>query len=136
MAPKHILILFCDQMRADCIGACGNEEIQTPAMDALVADSTAYDRCITPSPVCVPARLSLMSGHYAARHGNNHNNRFTVYHGKGFYHELTAHGYQSCCVGKMHNVWDLYGPMGFSERHIQEELAGDGDDYTKFICAN
>ena len=60
MAPKHILILFCDQLRADCIGACGNEEIQTPAMDALVADSTAYDRCITPSPVCVPARLSLL----------------------------------------------------------------------------
>ncbi len=136
MAPKHILILFCDQLRADCIGACGNEEIQTPAMDALVADSTVYNRCITPSPVCVPARLSLMSGHYAARHGNNNNNLFTVYHGKGFYHELTENGYQSCCVGKMHNVWDLYGPMGFSERHIQEELAGDGDDYTKYICAN
>ena len=83
MAPKHILILFCDQLRADCIGACGNEEIQTPAMDALVADSTVYNRCITPSPVCVPARLSLMSGHYAARHGNNNNNLFTVYHGKG-----------------------------------------------------
>ena len=61
MAPKHILILFCDQLRADCIGACGNEEIQTPAMDALVADSTVYNRCITPSPVCVPARLSLMN---------------------------------------------------------------------------
>ncbi len=136
MAPKHVLILFCDQLRADCIGACGNEEIQTPAMDALVADSTVYDRCITPSPVCVPARLSLMSGHYAARHGNNNNNLYSVYKGKGFYAELTEHGYQSCCVGKMHNAWDLYGPMGFAERHSQEELSNPADDYTKFICQN
>ena len=136
MAPKHILILFCDQLRADCIGACGNEEIQTPAMDSLVADSTVHDRCITPSPVCVPARLSLMSGHYAARHGNNNNNLHCVYGGKGFYAELTEHGYQSCCVGKMHNVWDLYGPMGFAERHTQEELSSFDDDYTNYICAN
>ena len=55
MGPKHILILFCDQLRADCIGACGNEEIQTPAMDSLVADSTVHDRCITPSPAYNPA---------------------------------------------------------------------------------
>ena len=136
MAPKHVLILFCDQLRADCIGAVGNDEIQTPAMDSLVADGVVHNRCITPSPVCVPARLSLMSGHYAARHGNNNNNLHCVYHGKGFYAELTEHGYQSCCVGKMHNVWDLYGPMGFAERHTQEELSNPVDDYTQYICAN
>ena len=136
MAQKHILVLFCDQLRADCIGACGNDEIQTPAMDSLVRDGVVHERAITPSPVCVPARLSLMSGHYASRHGNNNNNLRSVYEGEGFYAELTKNGYQSCCVGKMHNVWDLYGKMGFAERHTQEELSNPEDDYTQYICAN
>ena len=37
--PKHILILMTDQCRADAIGAYGNEYAQTPALDALAADS-------------------------------------------------------------------------------------------------
>lgn len=136
MSKKHIVILFCDQMRYDAIGALGNSEVQTPAMDSLVKDGTKFTRCITPSPVCVPARLSLFSGWYAARHGNNNNNKHSVYTGEGFYHELTKAGYQSCCVGKMHHVWDRYGAMGFAERHTQEELSDKADDYTAYICEN
>lgn len=134
--PKHIVILFCDQLRYDAIAALGKTEVQTPAIDALVKDSTKFSRCLTPSPVCVPARLSLFSGQYCNRHGNNNNNKNTTYHGKGFYNALTEAGYQSCCVGKMHHVWDRYGSMGFAERHTQEELSDDADDYTAYIREN
>lgn len=134
--PKHILMLFCDQMRYDSISALGNPDIQTPAMDSLVRDSIVFKRCITPSPVCVPARLSLFSGWYAAHHGNNNNNKHSVYDGKGFYSRLTENGYASCCVGKMHHVWDKYGLMGFAERHTQEELSDNDDDYTAYIREN
>src|SRR5690606_28764724 len=110
---KHVLILFTDQQRYDTIGAYGNPHIQTPNLDKLVADSIVFERCITPSPVCVPARLSLMSGQYPARTGNNNNNKKSKYTGRGFYSELTDAGYNSCCIGKMHNKWDAYGSMGF-----------------------
>ena len=133
---KHILILFTDQQRWDMIGALGNDHIQTPNLDALVRDSITFNRCTTPSPVCVPARLSMFSGQYPAHTGCNNNNVENVYDGEGFYAELTKAGYQSCAVGKMHYLKDPYGPMGFEKRWTQEELAEPEDDYTKFIMGN
>lgn len=132
---KNVLFLFTDQQRADTIHALGNPDIVTPALDALAAQSTSFGKCYTPSPVCVPARLSLMTGQYPARTGNNNNNRETVYGGDGFYAEFTRHGYDTCCVGKMHNCGDLYAPMGFGKRVTQEEMADPRDDYHRFLQA-
>ena len=131
--PKHVLMIFCDQMRYDAMGAMGNPYVQTPNLDALAADSVIFDRALTPSPVCVPARLSMLAGRYPARTGNNQNNKKFAYEGNGFYGMMTEGGFYSCCVGKMHNSRDLYGDMGFFERHTQEEMTNFDDDYTKFI---
>ena len=133
MPLKHILLLITDQQRWDTISALGNSHIQTPNLDALALDSVVFERCTTPSPVCVPARFSLFSGQYPARTGCNNNIAENNYIGVGFYSELTKAGYQSCCVGKMHHLIDPYGPMGFERRCTQEELADPRDDYTKFV---
>lgn len=100
MDVKHILILFTDQQRWDTISAFGNSCIQTPNLDALAGDSVIFENCITPSPVCVPARLSMFAGQYPARTGCNNNNRSEVYSGKGFYSLLTGKGYQKLLCGK------------------------------------
>ncbi len=133
---KHILILMTDQLRPDALGAYGNPYVQTPALDALAAESVIFDRAVTPSPVCVPARLSLLSGQYANRHGNSNNNPGLSYRGRGFYAMLSEAGMNSCCVGKMHHVWDRYGSLGFDRRDTQEELSHPKDDYTKYIEEN
>lgn len=130
---KHILVLFTDQQRFDTVAAFGNSQIQTPNLDALARDSVVFDKCITPSPVCVPARLSMYTGRYPARTGCNNNNTDSVYDGRGFYSRITGLGYQSCCVGKMHYLWDPYGPLGFEFRHSQEELAATGDEYMEYV---
>jgi len=132
---KHILVLFTDQQRYDTISAFGNSHIQTPNLDKLVAESVVFDSCMTPSPVCVPARLSMLSGLYPARTGCNNNNTEKVYQGKGYYSRISDLGYQSCCVGKMHHLWDPYGDIGFQERHTQEEIAEEGDEYMEYIRA-
>lgn len=134
MKKKHVLLLFCDQLRRDTIHALGNEDIVTPALDALSAQSMVFDRAYTPSPVCVPARMSMFAGQYCNRTGNNTNNRATVYQGDGFYSEFTKAGYNSCCIGKMHYNMDLYGQMGFRTRLSQEEMANpEKDDYTRWL---
>lgn len=131
--PKNILMIITDQCRADAIGAYGNEYAQTPALDALAADSIVFDRAVTPSPVCVPARLCMLAGQYANRTGNSNNNPSLMYEGEGAYAAITNSGYESCCIGKMHHVWDLYGSLGFNKRCSQEELSDPRDDYTKYI---
>jgi len=130
---KNILVLFTDQQRYDTIGANGNEYAQTPNLDKLASDSVVFDYCLTPSPVCVPARLSLLSGRYPNRTGCNLNNPLSAYEGDGLYGMMTGGGYYTCNVGKMHNARDMYGSMGFCERHTQEELSNKKDEYTQFI---
>lgn len=128
---KHILFIFFDQLRYDGIGANGNPYVITPAMDAIAAESQRFDRCMTPSPVCVPARLSMLAGQYPARTGNSNNNPELLYKGEGFYSEITKAGYDSCNVGKMHHIWDICGKLGFKRRYVQEPL--EKDDYYEFI---
>lgn len=129
----NILILFTDQQRRDTIHELGNERIITPALDEIAREAVVFDNCFTPAPVCVPARFSMYSGLYPGHTGCCNNNGANVYEGSGFYDAITKSGYESCCVGKMHHVVDAYGLMGFSERHTQEELSYDQDDYTNFI---
>lgn len=132
----NILFLFTDQQRADTIHALGNERICTPALDQISREAVVFDNCFTPAPVCVPARFSLYSGLYPGHSGCCNNNFSFAYKGPGFYSLFTENGYQSCCVGKMHHTADLYGPMGFTQRHTQEEMANPDDDYTKFLTSS
>ncbi len=131
--PKHVLLIISDQCRADAIGAYGNEYAKTPALDSLASEATVFDRAVTPSPVCVPARLCMLAGQYANRTGNSNNNPSLMYEGEGVYSAITKAGYDSCCVGKMHHVWDRYGSLGFNKRYTQEELSDPEDDYTRYI---
>lgn len=134
MKRKNVLLIFTDQQRADTIHALGNESIVTPALDAIAQDAVVFDRCYTPSPVCVPARLCMKAGQYCARTGNNNNNPNISYEGEGFYKRFTDAGYNTCAIGKMHNTPVLYDDMGFRRRITQEELSHPNDDYTQFIC--
>lgn len=133
MKKKHVLMLFTDQQRRDTIHALGNDKIVTPALDGIANEAIVFDRAYTPSPVCVPARMSMFAGQYCARTGNNTNDRTKVYNGEGFYSEFTKAGYNTFCVGKMHYNPDLYGSLGFRARQTQEEMANPNDDYTKWI---
>lgn len=134
MKRKHVLLIFTDQQRADTIHALGNDQIVTPALDSIANEAVCFDRAYTPSPVCVPARISMFAGQYCARTGNNTNNKAMTYTGEGFYSEFTKAGYNSYCVGKMHFNPDLYGPLGFRDRLSQEEMADkQRDDYTKWL---
>ena len=65
----NILFLFTDQQRFDTIAALGNPFIKTPALDRLAREGTAFTRCYSPSPVCVPARASVHTGRYPCRTG-------------------------------------------------------------------
>ncbi len=128
---KHILFIFFDQLRFDALGANGNPYVKTPHIDELAGESIRFTRCFTPSPVCVPARLSLLAGQYPARTGNSNNNPKLKYEGTGFYASITEAGYDSFCAGKLHHIWDLLGNVGFKKRVAQEPLAND--DYFRFL---
>ena len=58
----NILLITTDQQRWDTMGCAGNAAIRTPHMDRLAADGVNFTQAISNCPVCVPARLTLVSG--------------------------------------------------------------------------
>ena len=61
----NILLLFTDEQRFDALGCMGNPHIRTPNLDRLAASGVRFVNAFTPSPICVAARMSLISGHRA-----------------------------------------------------------------------
>jgi len=60
----NILWICTDQQRYDTIRALGNEHINTPHIDRLVAEGTAFTHAFCQSPICTPSRASFLTGMY------------------------------------------------------------------------
>jgi arylsulfatase len=59
----NILFIMCDQLRADALGCTGNW-VKTPNIDRIAREGVRFSNCVTNSPVCIPARVSMATGRY------------------------------------------------------------------------
>ncbi len=126
-ARPNVLLLFTDQQRYDTIAAGGNDIICTPALDRLCSTGVRFDRSYTPSPVCVSARYSLLTGLYPHHSGcadNGHPMDQTLPTLPGM---LTQAGYQTRAIGKMHFKPTRH-PFGFESMELSEEIPAKVED--------
>jgi len=68
-SPANFLFIQADQHRYDCIAGHGHPLIRTPNLDRLIREGTTFSQAFCASPVCRPARASLMTGVWPTRHG-------------------------------------------------------------------
>jgi arylsulfatase A-like enzyme len=101
-AVRNVLVLMSDQHRFSAGGWAGDPWVQTPHLDDLAARGTAFGRAYTPSPLCVPARESLLTGRYPAAGGAAGNAGAALAAGRTFGHLAAAAGLATGAVGKMH----------------------------------
>ena len=103
MADKpNIVLIFPDQHRGDVMGCAGNPAAQTPNLDRLAAEGVTFTRCCTNSPLCMPARASLISGQYVNQHGVWHNWNAADRHGPSHVRNMRDAGYHTAVIGKTH----------------------------------
>jgi arylsulfatase A-like enzyme len=65
----NVLFVFADQFRRQATGFGGETNIQTPHLDRLASQSIDFENAISGTPVCCPARASLLTGQYPHHHG-------------------------------------------------------------------
>ncbi len=133
-APLNILHIFTDQHRFDAIGAHGHPCIRTPHIDRLIREGVSFQRAYSPSPECVPARSSMITGYYPGRagcYGNGYD--MPPEDTPTFMSRLRDAGYHTHGVGKCHFTPDTHALRGFVSRETQEELPKDRtrDDYNR-----
>lgn len=67
--PTNIIFILTDDQGPWAAGCCGNDEIRTPFIDQLASEGTRFPNFFCTSPVCSPARASLMTGRIPSGHG-------------------------------------------------------------------
>lgn len=118
MAQPDILFFMSDQHTPAYSGFEGGN-VDTPAMDALCADGVRFSQAYSTCPLCVPARLAMLSGLRPARTGI-----FTLDDAlpdmtPTFLHHLVEQGYETVLIGRMHFV-------GADQRHgFTKRIAND-----------
>ncbi len=116
MSRPNIILIITDQQRADTIAALGSPWMQTPHLDRLVREGTAFTECFVTSPVCVASRASLFMGKYP--HGTQVFSNFHPWE-PTWVRSLADQGYHCASIGKMHiNPYDAAG--GFHQRLFVE----------------
>lgn len=99
----NVLLIVSDDQRPDTLAALGNKVIQTPNLDRLVQQGTAFTRATCGNPICTPSRAEILSGCSSFRSG-------VIDFGRPIDPELPLMarwfadaGYQTSYVGKWHN---------------------------------
>lgn len=118
--PNLVFILTDDQ-GAWAMGCAGNPEIKSPNLDRLAREGIRFDNFFCTSPVCSPARASILTGRIPSQHGVHDALMWQSDTSKGglkrevpadtvdFLHGmptysalLRAQGYDTCLSGKWH----------------------------------
>lgn len=72
-APRHLVLVTIDTLRADRVGAYGYSPSRTPVLDGLAANGLVAERAFAVAPVTLTSHASLLSGLYPTKHGARHN---------------------------------------------------------------
>jgi choline-sulfatase len=110
-----ILIIMADQMAPSALPFHGHPVTQAPALSWLAESGVVFDAAYTASPLCAPARASLMTGLLPSRTRVHDNAAQFGSEIPTFAHYLRRAGYRTVLSGKMH----FCGPdqlHGFEER--------------------
>jgi len=98
----NILFVLTDQQRWDALGYI-KDWVDTPNLDRLAAEGICYSRCITTTPICIPARVTLATGRYPHNNSVWNNIQYTLPpDSPTWMRTIRDLGYRTSLFGKTH----------------------------------
>lgn len=113
----NILYIHTDQHTPFVTGCYGDPLVQTPHLDQLASQGTVFDAVYCTSPICVPARMSMLTGLHPSQNEVWTNEHILNSGIPTLAHAFGAAGYEPIMVGRMH----ARGPdqlRGYAERAV------------------
>jgi arylsulfatase A-like enzyme len=107
----NVLFVLSDDQGAWAMHCAGNDDIATPSLDRIAAAGLRFTHFFCTSPVCSPARASLLTGQMPSQHGvhdwiragNAGNDRIDYLEGRTLITDVAARaGYRCALIGKWH----------------------------------
>lgn len=118
----NIIMILCDELRADALGCFGNPIVKTPNIDRLAREGTRFSQCFVTQPTCTPSRASILTGCYPSALRSRMVGCHTPDDERFLPRALSANGYRTASIGKIHLV-----PQAAEPDVLAQALAsGDG----------
>ncbi|WP_392449587.1 sulfatase [Edwardsiella piscicida] len=110
MPPRNIVIITADQLARRGVGGYGNPQVNTPAIDSLIARGTRFEQAYCPYPLCAPSRACYWTGRLPHQTGVIANDSPNVPQDMVTLGELFSQaGYECRHFGKRHDYGALKG---------------------------
>jgi choline-sulfatase len=142
----NLLIIMSDQHAQRVTGCYGDPVVETPNIDRLARNGVVFDNAYCPSPICLPSRMSALTGRYPSHQNCWTNTDYLASDIPTMAHALGAGGYRPILVGRMHALGpdQLHGYVRREvgdhspnwigiPRHDMGELARTNDPYRESI---
>ncbi|MYF27985.1 MAG: sulfatase-like hydrolase/transferase [Gammaproteobacteria bacterium] len=102
MTNPNILFLMTDQQRWDAM-SCAGDWVETPALDRIAAEGVRFTQCVTTTPICIPARVTLATGRYPHNNAVWNNLQYTMPpDAPTWMRAIRDLGYRTSLFGKTH----------------------------------
>ena len=129
----NVLILFSDQHHKMVMGYERHPDVITPNLDKLANESIVFDRAYATVGICVPSRMSFMSGLYPRTLGvlSNKEQTSVIDDAVSMATIFKANGYNTYSFGKRH----LRGALdeGWDVKKDHAFKPDDDDNYVAWI---
>ncbi|MFE4080083.1 sulfatase-like hydrolase/transferase [Paenarthrobacter sp. YIM B13468] len=140
MARPSFIVIHTDQHRADCLGIEGQRRVFTPNLDYLAVSGARFSAAYSTCPVCIPQRLTFLTGQLASTHGVQGNIGIPYLPMQNSLpHVLRNGGYQTALVGRTFHTVPSDDPNGF-EYYVpgdpSSELKETKDHFFQFLRKN
>lgn len=135
MKQTNVVFILSDDQGYWSLGCTGNKEIKTPNIDRLAKEGMLFDNFFCASPVCSPARASLLTGCIPSQHGvhdwlkNDNERQSAIEYLAGQYSytkALSDFGYDCALSGKWHLGASSKPQQGFTHWYCHQ---GGGGPY-------
>ena len=140
MKRPNILLIYTDQQRWDAMGVNGNDDIQTPNLDRLANEGVNFDHYFIQNPVCMPSRVSFLTGQYPSTLGITHMGVPVPEDIVTLPKLLRNSGYHSANIGKLHFLphanrdhSEVHPDYGFDHLEISDEPGCYEDAYRAWV---
>lgn len=100
----NILLVMSDEHDPAVTGCYGHPYVETPCLDRLAEAGTVFENAYTACPICVPARMSFMTGQYVHQIGAWDNGSPLPGSTPTIGSYLEAAGYDTVLCGRTHFV--------------------------------
>lgn len=134
----NVLLITVDQWPGQMLGCAGHPTVLTPTLDQLARNGIRYTNAYAETPICIPARRTLMTGTTTKTHGDRvfGTTNTMPKHLPTIADAFRGAGYQTLCVGKLH-VYPPRDRIGFDNVLLSEEgrpHLGGPDDHDIYLA--